>query len=120
MNFANETDSPKIFGKLVGTYASRPLLRCRPRAQYEVHELPLFAEKSRSCRVVQERGLVQHEQVASMKITLHELTRALYVIATRRLCYDELNARPLGWRCDESQLNIFFQLTYFLRRHPSP
>ena len=101
-------------------YASRPLLRCRPRAQYEVHELPLFAEKSRSCRVVQERGLVQHEQVASMKITLHELTRALYVIATRRLCYDKLNARPLGWRCDESQLNIFFQLTYFLRRHPSP
>ena len=62
-------------------YASRPLLRCRPRAQYEVHELPLFAEKSRSCRVVQERGLVQHEEVASMKITLHELTRALYVIA---------------------------------------
>ena len=100
--------------------ASRPLLRCRPRAQYEVHELPLFAEKSRSCRVVQERGLVQHEQVASMKITLHELTRALNVIATRRLCYDELNARPLGWHCDESQLNIFFQLIFFLRRHPSP
>ena len=87
--------------------ASRPLLPCRPRAHHEVHELPLFAEKSRSCRVVQERGLVQHEQVASMEITLHELTRALYVIATRRLCYDEINARPLGWRCDESQLNIF-------------
>ena len=99
--------------------ASRPLLRFRPRAQYEVHELPLFVEKSRSCRVVQERALVQHEQVASKKNNLHELTRALYVIATRRLCHDELNAMPLGWRCDENQLN-FFQLTYFLRRHPSP
>ena len=86
--------------------ASRPLLRCRPRAQYEVHELPLFVEKSRSCRVVQECALVQHEQVASKKNSLHEHTRALYVIATRRLFYDELNAS--------------FQLTYFLRRHPSP
>ena len=37
--------------------ASRPILRCRPRAQYEVHEFPLFFEKSRSCRVVQERAL---------------------------------------------------------------
>ena len=99
--------------------ASRPLLRCRPRAQYEVHELPLFVEKSRSCRVVQERALIQHEQVASKKNNLHKLTRALYVIATRRLCYDELNAMPLGWRCDENQL-IFFQLTCLLRRHPSP
>ena len=88
--------------------ASRPLLRCRPRAQYEVHELPLFVEKSRSCRVVQERALVQHEQVASKKNSLHEHTRALHVIATRRLFYDELNAMPLGWRCDENQLNIFF------------
>ena len=88
--------------------ASRPLLRCRPRAQYEVHELPLFVEKSRSCRVVQERALVQHEQVASKKNSLHEHTRALYVIATRRLFYDELNAMSLGWRCDENQLNIFF------------
>ena len=101
-------------------YASRPLLRCRPRAQYEVHELPLFVEKSRSCRVVQERALVQHEQVASKKNSLHEHTRALYVIATRRLFYAELNAMSLGWRCDENQLNIFFQMTYFLRRHPSP
>ena len=88
--------------------ASRPLLRCRPRAQYEVHELPLFVEKSRSCRVVQERALVQHEQVASKKNSLHEHTRALYVIATRRLFYDELNAMSLGWRCDENQFNIFF------------
>ena len=87
--------------------ASRPLLRCRPRAQYEVHELPLFVEKSRSCRVVQERALVQHEQVASKKNSLHEHTRALYVIATRRLFYDELNAMSLRWRCDENQLNIF-------------
>ena len=101
------------------TNASRPLLRCRPRAQYEVHELPLFVEKSRSCRVVQERALVQHEQVASKKNSLHEHTRALYVIDTRRLFYDELNAMSLGWRCDENQFNIFFQLTYFLRRHPS-
>ena len=68
--------------KTTGYYASRPLLRCRPRAQYEVHELPLFVEKSRSCRVVQERALAQHEQVASKKISLHEHTRALYVIAT--------------------------------------
>ena len=80
--------------------ASRPLLRCRPRAQCEVHELPLFVEKSRSCRVVQERALVQHEQVASKKNNLHEHTRALYVIATRRLCNDELKAMPLGRRCD--------------------
>ena len=87
--------------------ASRPILRCRPRAQYEVHELPLFAEKSRSCRVVHERSLVQHEQVASKKNNLHELIRVLYVIATRRLCYDELNVMPLGWRCDENQFNIF-------------
>ena len=84
-----------------------PLLRCRPRAQYEVHELPLFVEKSRSCRVVQERALVQHEQVASKKNSIHEHTRALYVIATRRLFYDELNAMSLGWRCDENQLNYF-------------
>ena len=90
------------------SYASRPLLRCRPRAQYEVHELPLFVEKSRSCRVVQERALVQHEQVASKKNSLHEHTRALYVIAARRLFYDELNAMSLGWWCDENQLNIFF------------
>ena len=89
-------------------YAYRPLLRCRPRAQYEVHELPLFVEKSRSCRVVQERALVHHEQVASKKNSLHEHTRALYVLATRRLFYDERNAMPLGWRCDENQLNIFF------------
>ena len=78
-----------------------------------LHMLPLFAEKLRSCRVVQERRLVQHEQGASMKITLHELTRALYVIATRRLCYDELNARPLGWRFDENQLNIIFFIKDF-------
>ena len=38
---------------------------------------------------------------------IHELTRALYVKATRRLCYDELNAMPLGWRCDENQINSF-------------
>ena len=93
--------------------ASRPILRCRPRAQYEVHEFPLFFEKSRSCRVVQERALVQLEQVASKKNNIHELTRALYVIDTRRLCYDELNAMPLGWRCDENQLNIFFSIDLF-------
>ena len=93
---------------IIVAYASRPLLRCRPRTQYQVHELPLFVEKSRSCRVVQERALVQHEQVASKKNSLHEHTRALHVIATRRLFYDELNAMPLGWRCDENQLNIFF------------
>ena len=97
-----------IFYRLYNTNASRPLLRCRPRAQYEVHELPLFVEKSRSCRVVQERALVQHEQVASKKNSLHEHTRALYVIDTRRLFYDELNAMSLGWRCDENQFNIFF------------
>ena len=95
------------------TYASRPLLRCRQRAQYEAHELSLFVETSRSCRVVEERALVQHEQVASKKNNLHELTRALYVIATRRLCYDKLNAMPLGWRCDENQFNIFFNLPIF-------
>ena len=89
-------------------YASRPLLRCRPRAQYKVHEVPLFVEKSKSCRVVQERALVQHEQVARKKNSLHEHTRAQYVLATRRLFYDELNAMSLGWRCDENQLNIFF------------
>ena len=94
-------------------YASRPLLRCRPRAQHEVHELPLFVEKSRSCRVVQERALVQHEQVASKKYSLHEHTRALYVIDTRRLFYDELNAMSLGWRCDENQFNIFFNWPIF-------
>ena len=93
--------------------ASRPLLRCRSRAQYEVHELPLFVEKSRSCRVVQERALVQHEQVASKKNSLHEHTRALYVIDTRRLFYDELNAMSLGWRCDENQFNIFFNWPIF-------
>ena len=53
-------------------------------------------------------ALVQHEQVASKKNSLHEHTRALYVITTRRLFYYELNAMPLGWRCDENQLNIFF------------
>ena len=67
-----------------------------------------------------ERALVQHEQVASKKYSLHEHTRALYVIDTRRLFYDELNAMSLGWGCDENQFNIFFQLTYFFRRHPSP
>ena len=61
------TTSLSLSVAIVPTYASRPLLRCRPRAQYEVHELPLFVEKSRSCRVVQERALVQHEQVASKK-----------------------------------------------------
>ena len=99
--------------------ASRPLLRCRPRAQYEVHELPLFVEKSRSCRVVQERTLVQHEQVASKKNSLHEHTRALYVIATRRLFYAE--RMRCHWDGVAMKINsIFFQLTYFLRRHPSP
>ena len=86
---------------------SRPLLWCRPRAQYELRELPLFVEKLQRCRVVQERALVQYEQMASKKNNLHELTQALYVIATRRFCYGELNAMPLGWRCDENQLNIF-------------
>ena len=101
----NKTKNKRVL--LTNCYASRPLLRCRPRARYEVHELPLFVEKSRSCRVVQERALVQHEQVASKKNSLHEHTRALYVIATRRLFYDELNAMSIGWRCDETQLNIF-------------
>ena len=38
------------------------------------------------------------------KMTFHELTRALYVIATRRLYCDELNAMPLGWRCDATRM----------------
>ena len=106
--------SEEFFGN--ETNDSRPLLRCRPRAQYEAHELPLFVEKSRSCRVVQGRALVQHEQVASKKNSLHEHTRALYVIDTRRLFYDELNAISLGWRCDENQWSTVyasFNHTYY-------
>ena len=59
--------------------ASRPLLRCRPRAQYEVHELPLFVEKSQSCRVVQERALVNTNKWRARKISFTS-TPELYTL----------------------------------------
>ena len=63
--------------------------------------------KNREAAECYRKALVQHEQVASKKNSLHEHTRALYVIATRRLFYDELNGMSLGCRCDENQFNIF-------------
>ena len=86
-----------------------------PLAHYYDVDLEHSAKYTSSHRLLKNReaaewyrnALVQHEQVASKKNNLYELTRAVYVIDTRHLCYDELNTMPLGWHCDENQLNTF-------------